>query len=96
MDWRGCLLELQGGDLAGEAGDEEGHLPGADVVTCGLCGAALGLAIVLAQAADGVRGGADVEAGEADGGAQEVAAVEGGDGTVERHGRWWWCVRLGR
>jgi len=48
-------------------------------------GAALGLSIVLPQATNRVWGGADIEAGVADGGAEEVAAVECWNRTMERH-----------
>lgn len=45
-------LKLQGGDMAGEAGDDTGHLPGPQGGSVGSGGAALGQAIVLTEAPD--------------------------------------------
>jgi hypothetical protein len=45
-------LKLQGGDMAGEAGDDTGHLPGPQSGSVGPGGAALGQAIVLTEAPD--------------------------------------------
>lgn len=45
-------LKLQGGDMAGEAGDDTGHLPGPQGGSVGPGGAALGQAIMLTEAPD--------------------------------------------
>jgi hypothetical protein len=71
--------------LTREARDYDSHLPWSHRMARSPHGAALGLSIVLSQATNRVWGGADVEAGVADGGAEEITAVECWNRTIERH-----------
>jgi hypothetical protein len=83
-------LKLQGGRRAREARHQRHHLPGPEVATRGAGCAARDEPVVLAQPARGVRRGADVEGGVADGGAQDVDCVERGDRfALNCHG--WGC-----
>lgn len=51
------VLELQGGDVTGEAGDDAGHLPRAQGESARPHGASLCEAIVLAQSSNWGGGG---------------------------------------
>lgn len=77
MDDTGHFPGAEGGASAG-AGAALGGVDGA----CGFGGTAAHEAIVLGEAAARVGGAADVQSGGADRGAEEVAAVEGGEGAV--------------
>ena len=85
----GSVLKLQRGYLGGEAGDQADHLPGAQAVLGGTHGSALGEAVVLLEPARRIRGRADVEGGMADGGPEQVAAVERGNRAVHAGGKRW-------
>lgn len=75
-----CPLELEGGDVGREAGNNAGHLPRSETGARGPNGTSLNTAVMLGEAAGRVGTGADVDTGMADGGAEKVAAVEGGNG----------------
>ena len=99
-----CPLKLQGGKLGRKSGDDACHFPWSlSLHGRALCAARAG-AIVLAKATGGRRSGADI-VGFAVLGAQEVAAVESGNGFVDglvhecsdrrqRHTARWVCRKL--
>lgn len=74
-------LELQGRDTRREAGDDARHFPRPQAVARRLDGAAVVEAVVLSQAAHRIGRRSDVQAGVSHGRPQQVAAVEGGDGS---------------
>lgn len=76
--WDDCLLELQGGNLGGKACYNAGHFPWPQRVPRGSDCSTFCVAIVLSETAHGVWRASNVQTLVADGGAEEVAAVEGG------------------
>ena len=77
-------FELEGGYLAGEASDKEGHLPRTTFVPFGTLSTPDGFAIVLSETTRRVWGGANIgqDALAIGNGTQQIDAVERWDGSL--------------
>lgn len=74
---RSDVLELESGNLGGETGDNGDHLPWPEGEPARSYGAAFGYPIVLGQTSHWIWRRPYVESLMADGGPQEIAAIEG-------------------